>query len=60
MTVEELHGELIGIYGVINNATLWLCILSALLCILTLIEFVRLCIVIKRSVKGRMDHVPAD
>lgn len=57
MTAEELHAELLGLYSAINNATTWLCIMTAFFLILLIIEFVRFCIVIKKQVTGRMNHV---
>lgn len=60
MSVSELHTELLGLHYAINYLSVWLVLAVCLLLVLVFVEVVRLIIVIKRSVKGRMNHVPAD
>lgn len=56
MTAEQLASLL----SAINYGNLFHVVGVFLIGLLCLIELIRLIIVIKRSVKGRMDRVPAD
>lgn len=49
--------DLIPLFKALNQLNLFAVLQLGILCMLCLIELVRLVIVVKRSVKGRMDNV---